>query len=83
MLPHTHTNVRRIAPAARGSCRRALQPALWELIASAEGAGWSRQEIELALVQLLVDTLKHDRADLATIVALRRAAWCPARRNLE
>ncbi|RUT29953.1 hypothetical protein EMQ25_11460 [Arsenicitalea aurantiaca] len=41
-------------------CEEALEPALLELVAAAEGAGWDHGEIWLALVSLGVNHINAD-----------------------
>ena len=38
--------------------------------------GWSHQQIHLALFEIAIASIKTEKLDIATLVRLRRAAWC-------
>lgn len=58
------------------TCRDAIEPALRRIVTTARERGWSHQQIHLALFEIAIASIKTEKLDIATLVRLRRAAWC-------
>lgn len=56
-------------------CRNALKPAIQNIVSEAEQLGWSSHDTQLAVIEIAVDGLRQGRADLATMLELKRIVW--------
>lgn len=57
------------------TCRDAIEPALRQVLVSAQERGWTSQQVHLAMMEIAIASIKTDGLDITTLAKMRRAAW--------